>query len=528
MKGQEKTIERRLRAAGLILIVVIVVPLCLLPGGRPAAAQLQSVVWSQPINLSNSPESSSRPAIVADGYGYVHVFWGEEVGGESILDEPDALIHNGNTIYYTQWDGVSWTQPIDILFVPDDSVADYIAVTVDAENRLHVVWTGQSNFYYSTAPAWQADSAHGWSDPVVVATDSARSQWESDIVVDANGNIHIVYATRGDEPGVYHIQSQDGGMTWGPPTKLSEPLDRLEVSFSNVRANADDAGRVHVVWQTNQAEGYGQGVYYARSIDGGNNWMAPVRMGYRDEGEYGVSFPYLTSIGESELHLIYIDGPWHIGRYHRISRDGGETWSEPSHILTDLEGINGYPLLLVDGAGGLHLVITMRTVTQIKGTFYARWLGTDWSSPELIVPDSVETGPGAHWTAATVRLGNEIHVVWNTNFTIRAGEIWHTRGLIAGVAQTSAIPVPVTETAISTPAPAAASATPALTTVPATSTPTTAPTSSAATAIPEGRSVDMLLSSLAAASPASPLLAGIVPSLLLVAGVVAWVRVRSR
>lgn len=475
---------------------------------RPVAAQ-GSIDWSFPVNLSNSPESSSRPAIVADGYGYIHVFWSEEVGGESILDVPEQLIHNGNTIFYTRWDGVSWTQPVDILFVPDEEIAEYVAVAVDRHNRLHAIWTGQSNTYYSSAPSWQADSAHSWSEPAVVASDNARTPWAHDIVTDGDDNVHVVYATRGDGVGVYHTVSSDGGASWRPPVMLSVPFTELETSFSTVKVILDGADRLHAVWQTNQAEGYGQAAYYARSIDGGGTWTTPVQMGYREPGEYDVSYPYVTSAGESELHLVYIDGPWHIGRHHRISLDGGATWSSSQRILTSLEGVNGYTIPLVDGDGGLHLVTTMRTVTQIGGPFfYARWLGTGWSPPELPFLGSDRTGPGAHWTAATVRLGDEIHVVWNTNFSHKAGEIWHSRGKIASV----------------TTAPALAAPTPEVT-VPA---PTATPATHVSVAVPERQPPDRTEPSSPPIPEATALLVGALPVFLLVCGVLAWTQGRSR
>jgi hypothetical protein len=494
----------------LVKAIQLLVVLVFLAGGASVssvAAQTGTISWQRPVNLSNSPESSGRPAIVADNHGYVHVFWSEDVGGKSILNIPNALIRNGDTIFYTRWDGASWTQPIDILFVPGDPVAEYVAAIVDKENQIHLVWTGYSNFYYSTAPAWQAHLAHSWRTPVVVATGSARSQWESDIVVDASGNIHIAYATGGDDAGVYHVLSTDGGASWQTPTRLSAALDELETSFANVRIIADGAQRLHVIWQTNEAEGFGQGIYYTRSVDEGRAWSAPVRMAYKDPGEYGVTFPSIASVGESELHLIYVDGPWHIGRYHRISRDGGETWSEPNHVFTDFEGINGYPIFLVDGNGGLHLVITWRTRTQIGGTYYARWLGTTWSPMELAVPET-DQWPGAHWTAATMRLGNEIHIVFNTNFSDKAGEIWHTRGSIPDVPPVTAAPIPVVETR--------ASASP------------TAPATRVPVATSEWRSDDLAGSPLLTASENLSALVWMIPLLVLIMGAVAWALGRPR
>jgi hypothetical protein len=436
--------KRRFFTHGILVLTALA--LLWLAAGQTAgtvSAQSNAINWSQPINLSNTPESSSRPAMIADRFGNVHVFWSEEIGGEPIMGVPKALIHDGNTIMYTRWDGKSWTQPIDILFVPNDNVATYIAVTLDKDNWLHVIWSGQSDIFYSKAPAWKADSARSWSDPVAVASDNARSQWESDILASADGNLHILYATGGSDAGIYHILSQDRGETWGPPVRVSGPLDLLEESVSNARMCADGTGRLHATWQTNQQDGFGQSAYYARSTDGGATWSTPYQLGYREPGDYGVVFPGIACVGDSEIHIINVGGAWHNGRYEHISTDGGATWSEPYHILTDLEGVNGYTYLLTDGAGQKHLITTMRTrAEQQGGTFYARWLGNEWSPVTLAVPESEDTGPGAHWTVATVRLGNEIHVIWNTNFTDKAGEIWYTHGTIPGVPQQAALPLP--------------------------------------------------------------------------------------
>ena len=289
---------------------------------------------------------------------------------------------------------------------------------------------------------------------MVVASDSARSSWESAIVTDRQGGIHIAYAT-GSSQAVYHIASTDGGKTWSAPTRLSAPFDALETSISNVRLATDGAGRLHIVWQTNQKQGYGQAVYYARSVDSGKSWSAPVRMGYRDPGEFEVSLPAMVAVGDSELHLAYTDGAWHTGRYHRISHDGGATWSEPVQVFLDFEGINGFPILLVDGAQELWWVQTWRTRDQLLGgTFYAHWLGTSWSPMELAVSDG-PLWPADHYTAATVSLGNELIVLWAST---HSGEIWAIRGMLPGVAPlptatmpglvtaTTSVPITVTQT----------------------------------------------------------------------------------
>jgi hypothetical protein len=405
------------------------------------------VVWSEAINLSSSLESSDHPAVIADRFGNVHVFWSEEAEGKPI--EPGQQHRNGNSIFHTRWDGASWSPPRDVLIVQGEDVAEFIAVTLDDENSLHLVWTGQTNIYYSSAPAWDADSPWAWSLPAVISNASARAGWDASIVVDAEGNLHSFYATRSNDPGVFHAVSRSGGAAWDAPVRLSLPLDALEVGFANVRAIRDGAGRLHVVWQTLMEQGYGQSIYYIRSTDGGDNWSAPLQMGYRDPDDYEASYPYLVSIAESALHLIYLDGP-HRGRSHRISRDGGATWSDPLHILDELEGVNGYVVPLVDGEGGLHLIVNMRTrATQVVGVYYTTWLGDRWAPA---VPVDV-TPRSQHYTAAAVRLGNEIHIVYNE---ISPGEIWYMYGTLQDIPPLPALVPPSARSSAPTLPPTAA------------------------------------------------------------------------
>jgi hypothetical protein len=490
-------------------ICFVIVTLSLLRGWAALRATAQSglVDWSRPINLSNTLQYSAHPAIIADDYGYVHVFWSEEVGGRPMRSE-DTVSNTGNTILYRRWDGASWSQTVDVLFVPGEVLAEFPAVDIDAENRLHLVWEGISNLYYSSVPSWQAASVRAWTKPVALANNTAAVAWGSDIAADASDNLHVVYTTRGDDAGIYYIRSTDGGTSWQLPIKLSDPFAPLEDSLSVVKITADDSGNVHAVWQTNQAQGYGQAVYYVRSADSGESWSGPMRLGWRDPEDYEVAWPYLTAIGATELHLIYIDGPGmgSVGRFHRVSKDGGETWSKPYHILTDMVGVNGYVVPIVDGAGQMHLIIDMRTKdTQIVGIYYARWSGNGWSQVEPVDVSS-PAAPSAHYTAAAVRRGNEVHVVYTQQ---TGGEIWHLWGIIPSVSPDPPLALP----SFQTPSPSVKVADTVL------QTPTHVPKAMAQPTL-ESRSSPPLRAA------SHPLVPTVGMSLLLVVAVILWARMR--
>jgi hypothetical protein len=403
--------------------------------GSGSSAQSPVVQWQDPINLSRSEWPSWSPAIVSDDFGYVHVFWSENFGG--------TQRDTGNTIMYSRWDGEYWEGPNDVLTVPGEGMANYVAVDVDSAGRLHAVWTGQSLFYYSNALAWEAHDARAWSAPLAVAADSARSGLESDIVAEADGRIHIVFATP-QSAGVYAIHSDDGGVSWTSPVRLSDSLREPEQGCLAVKIVSDPVGRLHVVWQTYQEEGFGQSVYYTRSLDRGETWEKPRLMGWREDGDFEVGWAYLTVRGDSELHLIHVGGfrSGTVGRTHHISTDGGGTWEPARHIITDIEGVNGYVIPIVDSQGSLHLIINGRpSATQATGIYYATWQADAWSTVSAVAVEG-DFVANPHRIDAAVRLGNELHVVFWNEAGAAPEEILYLRGNVAAVPPQAAVPVP--------------------------------------------------------------------------------------
>lgn len=499
---------RRYRWLGIFLFLFAWIPQAVSPSNAIAQG---TVTWGKPFNISESLTSSNHPAIVADAYGNVHVFWSEDINGREIKSE--ELPDPGNTILYRRWDGQNWTAPLDILAVMGDPIAEFVAATVDQNNQLHLVWTGLTRLYYSTAPAREAYSVRAWTTPQVISSDSARSQYETDVAADSRGNIHIAYAAKGTSAGVFHIMLAPASINWTAPTRISEVLRENEVAFKDVRLVIDGTDRLHAVWSTANTNGFNQAVYYARSERAGEVWDEQVMLADATINTGFTGFPSLLAHGQDELLLIHVD-EGNKGRIERTSSDAGLTWSEPRFILSSMEGVNGFLIPMSDGAENLHLVINMRpSADQRVGIYYAPRAGLDWAP---IIPVAVDEpyGPTAHYTDAVVRLGNEIHVVWTQ---LRGGEIWHVQGTINGVTPTlpQATPSPLPQL-VATPDQSAgepSSATPVLA---AAAPDATGQLPAELTAPPNGVS-----------STLTPFIAAVIPVLLLVGGVV-LVRARRK
>jgi len=382
------------------------------------------VTWSKPVNLSMTATCSLHPEVVADDLGNVHVLWSEDLGGEAVPDGEAGEVANGTALVYRRWDGYGWSKAVDVLRVDSAQVADFPSAVVDGQGRLHVVWAGGGYHYYSSALADEAETARGWRAPLALAS-GQQGSWPNDIATDGSGILYVVYASSDDL--VKCTRSTDGGLRWEVATVLSEPLAAPEASLANVRLLVDPAGYLHATWQTNQPQGYGQGLYYARSLDGGRTWSRPVQFAWRGAGDTFAEYLRLAARGAGELHAIYVYG-WHVGRWHTISPDGGGTWSAPHHILTGMEGINGFVVPVVDGLDQLHLVINMRTASQVYGIFTAVWLGDKWSPVRVVDASGPEGLSAAHYAAATVALGTDIHVVWTQP---HGSEVLHVRGRIS-------------------------------------------------------------------------------------------------
>jgi hypothetical protein len=290
----------------------------------------------------------------------------------------------------------------------------------------------------------------------------------SDIAVDKNGNIHVIwsqlYPGEGKEAELYYRRSRDRGRSWSSPLDLSSSSG----DSSWMQITVDGQNNIYVVWvEQTHATGGGigdLGVFYSHSTDRGDSWSDPMNISGEEAG-----LPTIVARGESEVHVIWTRfdrGPGHNDLYHQMW--DGKQWSAP-HLIIDNAGKGVvWPRVAVDSGGNIHLV--WMAEAEKGGAVYYSWSsdgGESWSAPV----DISQQIPVGVWRAdITVSEGNRLHVVCMGG---DPADIYYT------TCQTTAPRVTPLPPRTSTPVPP--TATPAKPTSPAVTTVTVLPTQAVVT-----------------------------------------------
>ncbi len=396
------------------------------------------------MNLSNTPTSSVDPFLITDRTGVTHLFWSEDVGGRVVMGGTTA----GNTIMYTYWDGVSWSQPNDILLTPrdplggfDDPKAWQPEAIIDDYGTIHLIWLGQypDKLFYSNAPVASAANSQAWSEPIVLANNSTGTQYSIDIeYVPTTNALHVVFARghwedqyAGSDPrAITYISSTDRGANWSEPVDIAFTPDP-ERGYSNVRLLFAPEARLFASWTEWDQTGNGQAVWVARSLDNGRTWNSPIRLAERQGDEYERDWTKLAWLGGDQLVATW-EGGFRAYRHFMYSDDAGQTWSEPQDTFYWLIGENGFAEFARDGADNVHFFIAQRiregTIGRLGdlGLWHSTWQANgEWSDTQLLGGPNGMVNP-----RVVIASGNQIIAAW---YDSAVGEIIALTGHLENV-----------------------------------------------------------------------------------------------
>ena len=328
----------------------------------------EALVWSQPTALLTRKEHFSSPVLLTTTDGLLHSFWigtGNNAPGES-----------NAKVYYTQWDGESWSRIVPLLNLNYKN-ADQLAGAIDKNGHIFLLWRNadENTFYYSRVNAESVLLPTDWSVPQEFL-ESETLVSNPALNVDHTGMIKIIYAIPLNENrGIYLRCTQDGGQTWLEPLLIVDAVAADWKMVDSPQIVQSNNGHLHAIW-TNLTLGpdpIAIELYYARSEDAGQNWSEPELI---IPGT--IKWSRLISMGEQELLAVWQqqDGD-RTSIWYRQSFNDGATWEQPLGVLA-FDTPVGQPALAADKSNRQHLV---QTVANNVGDLRLQnwvWQGDSW------------------------------------------------------------------------------------------------------------------------------------------------------
>ncbi len=249
-----------------------------------------------------------------------------------------------------------------------------------------------------------------WSQPVPLSSPEAKS-WFPDIVADAAGQVHVVWASASAMQGrdgrpapgydvVMYATSPDG-QTWNKAIDIAALAQLTGTEATRPTVLIDRQGMFHLTFR-------GTDVFYLRApLD--SLLSAAPRLSPRRVSTANVAyFSRLAFDRGGRLHLVYtqmVSGEtnggcpdcYHV--FYRWSDNGGLLWSAPTDI-TNLPTGSAKPQMVIDGQGSIHVVWeagrggAYGRVTDPRQVMYAAShdAGKTWTSPVKFVAPGGRAG----------------------------------------------------------------------------------------------------------------------------------------
>ena len=277
-----------------------------------------------------------------------------------------GIVHQISENVYTYWDGERWSDTLQIDY-PGQATAMYHAI-IDPNDNLHVIWNRYNKLesptpdgrQFSREMMYRRRSADGTWSPVaslgIWDTSPTYNEVHTMLVIDAGGVIHTSFW--GNIEGnvrQYYLNSgapiQDSSLfdlvvmppqpsykqytfpepkpvATVPSTAWSE-VSSLGLSIggeqaANIDLATDSSGRLHVVWQEPQGDGYE--IMYS-STDG-STWSDAINLS--NSGSFNF-VPVIAIDAGDGIHVGWIGSiPGSTGTFHTFF--DGNAWSPPEKI----------------------------------------------------------------------------------------------------------------------------------------------------------------------------------------------------
>jgi hypothetical protein len=285
-------------------------------------ARWDGTSWSPQVDIPGSGYGGV-PAMTVDRNDHVHVVWNKVA--------PDQPTLHGD-IYYSRFDGTSWSEPIDLSNTSGKCYTPNIAI--DDQNNLHVVWHYTGG--YRTHPVYHTtwSEAMGWATPSLLL-DSAGTSLP--MAIEPSGKLHLAWDA---ESSLFHSKFE--GTVLSSPVSIYA-IQRTGTVHFDLAIAVDSQGRVHVVWgqcgptvTNNIAD---TSIHHSVGEAGMWSPAVKIKISTKEGGPPAIAIDSLDRV-----HLVWSGG---YGGYY--ARWDGTKWSTPVKIID-----GNIPAVAVDSKDNIH------------------------------------------------------------------------------------------------------------------------------------------------------------------------------
>ncbi len=142
--------------------------------------------------------------------------------------------------------------------------------------------------------------------------------------------------------GALVLTSFTGAQDFEPNVRVDDGSCAANPYFSDLTSTPE--GELFCVWSDNSGGG-AENVYVSKSPDGGMSWSLSFQL--NDNLYSQASCPSITSDDLGNLYVVWLTGPDAAKIFSTSSRNNGDTWSGPSQVNDDGQGLfqHGEPAL---------------------------------------------------------------------------------------------------------------------------------------------------------------------------------------
>ncbi len=275
-------------------------------------------------------------------------------------------------------------------------------------NRVHVVGHNGGDLVYRSSQ----DNGATWSAPSIVAPASVNYPMQYGGLYAVGDTVYLVTAA-GDMGAVSQPldfrKSTNNGTTWSSPVRITQPGQ--EIRRANIIARAET---VHVFGGQSDPNpnGYGTGVFYFRSTNGGVNWDPGVRLFAEADASARMAVDG-TNVHISFGAKVFTNSYGGRSTYMRSTNDGG-TWSQPVFIGENTPESDVQARQQIAAADGRAISVWQRERPSTGGALPTARLGYNRSTDSGVSWEGLKLLPGDQILSTDTNVIRDHHQIWMT------------------------------------------------------------------------------------------------------------------